>query len=229
MTTGDYDPNNPPPPGGYPPPPPPPPQPQQPPQYGQQGGYAPPPPPPQYGQAGAYPPPPPPQYGEAGGYPPPQYGQQPGYGYPPPGPVGGGEPGSLWIRFAARFLDGIIIAIIAWVIAFAVAGQNYSLVAGLLGGVLTFVYFVAFEVTQGWTPAKKLLGLRVLGPNGAPKPDLKQSATRNAFILLGIIPFFIGSLLTLVAEIVIAVTINNSPTKQGKHDELAGGTQVIKG
>jgi hypothetical protein len=25
------------------------------------------------------------------------------------------------------------------------------------------------------------------------------------------------------------VTINGSPTKQGKHDELAGGTQVIKG
>jgi hypothetical protein len=24
------------------------------------------------------------------------------------------------------------------------------------------------------------------------------------------------------------VTINSSPTKQGKHDELAGGTQVIK-
>ncbi|TXI38302.1 MAG: RDD family protein, partial [Mycobacterium sp.] len=22
--------------------------------------------------------------------------------------------------------------------------------------------------------------------------------------------------------------INNSPTKQGKHDELAGGTQVVK-
>jgi hypothetical protein len=25
------------------------------------------------------------------------------------------------------------------------------------------------------------------------------------------------------------VTISGSPTKQGKHDELAGGTQVVKG
>jgi hypothetical protein len=33
----------------------------------------------------------------------------------------------------------------------------------------------------------------------------------------------------LIAIIVIAVTINSSPTKQGKHDELAGGTQVVKG
>jgi hypothetical protein len=46
--------------------------------------------------------------------------------------------------------------------------------------------------------------------------------------LAHIIPF-IGGLLTLVAVIVIAVTINSSPTKQGKHDELAGGTQVVKG
>jgi hypothetical protein len=27
---------------------------------------------------------------------------------------------------------------------------------------------------------------------------------------------------------VIAITINGSPTKQGKHDEMAGGTQVVK-
>ena len=45
--------------------------------------------------------------------------------------------------------------------------------------------------------------------------------------LLPIIPF-IGGLLLIIAVIVIAVTINGSPTKQGKHDELAGGTQVVK-
>jgi hypothetical protein len=28
--------------------------------------------------------------------------------------------------------------------------------------------------------------------------------------------------------IVIAVTISGSPTKQGKHDDFAGGTQVVK-
>jgi hypothetical protein len=28
--------------------------------------------------------------------------------------------------------------------------------------------------------------------------------------------------------IVIAVTVNSSPTKQGKHDQFAGGTQVVK-
>jgi uncharacterized RDD family membrane protein YckC len=87
---------------------------------------------------------------------------------------------------------------------------------------------VAFETTQGWTPGKKILGLSVRGPGGAAKPDVQQSAIRNVWTLLNIIPS-VGGLLTLVAVIVIAVTINSSPTKQGKHDELAGGTQVVKG
>ena len=73
-----------------------------------------------------------------------------------------------------------------------------------------------------------MLGLSVRGPGGAPKPDLKQSAIRNAFTLLPVVPY-VGGLLAFIAIIVIAVTISGSPTKQGKHDELAGGTQVVKG
>jgi hypothetical protein len=73
-----------------------------------------------------------------------------------------------------------------------------------------------------------VLGLRVHGPGGAPKPTAKQSAIRNVWTLFPIIPF-IGGLLAFVAMIVIAVTISGSPTKQGKHDDLAGGTQVVKG
>ena len=53
------------------------------------------------------------------------------------------------------------------------------------------------------------------------KPDLQQSAVRNVFTLLPIVPF-IGGLLGVIAIIVIAVTISGSPTKQGKHYQLAG-------
>ena len=151
------------------------------------------------------------------------YGQ-PG-GYPPPG---GQEPGGLGLRFAARLIDGIIVNIVAFGIAMAIGSLTNYWVTGLFSGLLTFLYFLAFEGTQGWTPGKKLLGLSVRGPGGAAKPDLQQAAIRNVWTLLNIVPF-IGGLLTLVAVIVIAVTINSSPTKQGKHDELAGGTQVIKG
>ena len=150
-------------------------------------------------------------YGEPGGYPPP-----------------GGQPGGVGLRFAARLIDGIIVNIVAFVLAFAIGALSNYWVTGLFSGLLMFIYFVAFETTQGWTPGKKLLGLSVHGPGGTPKPTAQQSAIRNVWTLLDIVPF-IGGLLTLIAVIVVAVTINSSPTKQGKHDELAGGTQVVKG
>lgn len=138
------------------------------------------------------------------------------------------QPGGLGARFVARLVDGIIVGIIALLLTLLVADVSNVLVTGLFSGLLTFAYFVAFEVTKGWTPAKKMLGMAVTAPGGAGLPTLQQSAIRNAFTLLNIIPF-VGGLLALIAYIVIAVTISNSPTKQGKHDELAGGTQVIKG
>jgi uncharacterized RDD family membrane protein YckC len=156
---------------------------------------------------------------------------QPGpYGEPSghPPPSGGQEPGGLGLRFVARLIDGVIVGVVAFVLALAIDAVTNVWITGLFSGLLTFIYFVAFETTQGWTPGKKLLGLSVHGPGGAPKPDIQQSAIRNSWTLLNIVPF-VGGLLTLVAVIVIAVTINSSPTKQGKHDELAGGTQVVKG
>jgi len=139
-----------------------------------------------------------------------------------------GEPAGLLTRFFARFIDGVIVGIVGFLLAFVTDTMSSVLVTGLFTGVLTFGYFVLFETTQGWTPGKKLLGLSVHGPGGQPKPDAKQSAIRNAFTLLSIVPF-VGGLLAVIAIIVIAVTISGSPTKQGKHDELAGGTQVVKG
>ena len=132
------------------------------------------------------------------------------------------------MRFAARLIDGIIVNVVAFIIAFAIDSVSNYWVTGLFSGLLMFLYFLAFESTQGWTPGKKLLGLSVHGPGGAPKPTAQQSAIRNVWTLLTIVPF-IGGLLGFIAIIVIAVTINSSPTKQGKHDELAGGTQVVKG
>jgi uncharacterized RDD family membrane protein YckC len=152
-------------------------------------------------------------YGEPGAYPP---------------PSGGQEPGGLGLRFVARLIDGIIVNIVAVVIVLILGAMTNYWVAGLFSGLLMFIYFLAFETTQGWTPGKKALGLSVHGPSGTLKPTAQESAIRNSWTLLNVIPF-VGGLLTLVAVIVIAVTINNSPTKQGKHDELAGGTQVVKG
>ncbi len=147
---------------------------------------------------------------------------------PAPRPTGGQEPGPLGLRFVARLIDGIIVGLVCLLLAYFFHVTGNFWVTGLFSGLLTFIYFVAFEVIEGWTPAKKLFGLSVRGPGGAAKPSLRQSAIRNAFTLLAIIPY-LGGLLALIAYIVIAITIHNSPTKQGKHDELAGGTQVIRG
>ena len=159
----------------------------------------------------------------------PDYNPQPGYGeqggYPH---AGGQQPGTLLWRWLARVIDGILVAIVSYALIFLTDTLSNFWATGLFTGVLTFVYFVAFEVSIGSTPGKKLLGLSVHGPAGAPKPTPAQSAIRNSWTLLPIIPF-VGGLLGVVAIIIIAVTINGSPTKQGKHDELSGGTQVVKG
>jgi hypothetical protein len=138
------------------------------------------------------------------------------------------EAGPLVTRFFARVIDGVIVGVVGSIVLFALGLQSSIMITGLFTGVLMFVYFVAFEVATGWTPGKKLLGLSVGGPAGALKPNVQQSAVRNAFTLLPIVPF-VGGLLGVIAIIVIAVTISGSPSKQGKHDELAGGTQVLKG
>lgn len=151
---------------------------------------------------------------------------------PQPGPYGGyssggAAPGGLLLRWLARVIDGVIVGVVSWFLAFLTDSLSSILVTGFFTGALMFVYFFAFETTQGWTLGKKMLGLRVLGPGGAAKPTAAQSAVRNSWTVLPIIPF-VGGLLGVIAIVVIAVTISGSPTKQGKHDELAGGTQVVK-
>jgi uncharacterized RDD family membrane protein YckC len=199
MTTGGHDPDPYGPPQGFPPP----------------SGYPAPPP-------SGYPPPPP-----AGYFPPPDpYGAPVGYPSTPPA-AWGGHPGSLGIRWGARIIDGLLVGLVAGLLASLFNSGTSILVTGIFTGLLMFIYFVAFEVTQGRTLGKRLLGLRVRGPGGASKPTLQQSAIRNAFTVLPILPY-LGGFLGVIAMIVIAVTINGSPTKQGKHDEMAGGTQVVK-
>jgi hypothetical protein len=55
----------------------------------------------------------------------------------------------------------------------------------------------------------------------------EQSAVRNAFQLLWIVPYDIGSWVVVIAWIVVCVSIDRSPTKRGIHDSWAGGTRVV--
>ena len=193
---------------------------------------------------GQAPPPPPP---------PPGY-TQPGPGYGDPGQAaaaaaGIGQPADLVTRFLARLIDGILLGITQAVVVGAIIvaalmgesggygfGPGSTIAAGLVGSILgtaiNIGYFAYLESTRGQTVGKMLLKLETRGPGGG-HPTLEQAVKRNAFYAIGlaswipILGIFAG-LAELAAVIYIAVTINNSPTKQGWHDQFAGGTSVIK-
>lgn len=141
-----------------------------------------------------------------------------------------GRPGGLLRRFFARLIDGIIVGVVGSIsiLSFlSLDALSDYLVTGLFTGVLMFAYFVAFEAGLGWTIGKKILGLEVRGPAGAAKPSVSQAAVRNAWTVFPVIPY-IGGPVAFIAIVVIAVTISGSRAKQGKHDTLAGGTQVVR-
>jgi uncharacterized RDD family membrane protein YckC len=136
----------------------------------------------------------------------------------------GQTPGELPPRVGARVIDVVLLSI-----------PNIGLVYGLDVGtgwlapqfVLSYAYFILLDAYWGTTVGKRLLRLRVTGPTGG-RPDLGQAARREAFMLLDVIRLpWVGSP-ALIAAIVIAVTISKSPTKQGWHDQFAGGTRVLK-
>lgn len=141
----------------------------------------------------------------------------------------GVNPAGIGSRAAARFIDwiiaGIVGAILFWLLGVVADLPNW--IAALPGAGFGFLYFVFFEVSSGATPGKKLLGLHVNGAHGAAKPSIQESAKRNAYMLLNLIPWF-GGMLWFFAAIAIGVTASASSTKQGWHDNFAGGTQVVK-
>ena len=82
----------------------------------------------------------------------------------------------------------------------------------------TFAYWIGFECLTGTTPAKRLFGLRVIGPDGA-KPTAIQAVVRNLLRIVDGFPFLIPYLLGLF----VALT---SADRQRIGDRLAG-TRVV--
>lgn len=133
-------------------------------------------------------------------------------------------PGGLAPRIGARLIDFAVLAAVGTALGLVL---DFSVPWLVLQAVLVFAYFVLFDSAWGTTPGKRLFGLSVQGPAGGP-PTIGQAAIREAFMLLGAIPYA-GPVLALIAWVVIAVTINADPSGQGKHDALAGGTRVVRG
>lgn len=158
---------------------------------------------------------------------------------PPPPPPPGSEPpvtkADSLIRLGARIIDGLILLVPTFVFIWVIGGSSSftnqefgrAWLASALATVLQFAYFVVLESTQGATPGKRALGMKVLGASGG-LPTQEEAMRRNAFMLLSIIPTFLGSLTSLVAAISIAVTIGGDSLGRGWHDNFAGGTRVVR-
>ncbi|HEX2153080.1 MAG TPA: RDD family protein [Acidimicrobiia bacterium] len=156
--------------------------------------------------------------------------------------TGIGAPADLGARVIARVIDGALLSAVFFIILVPfVIGAMFaevsgfgmfggfgggSFVSGLIFAALTIGYFAFMESNQGQTVGKMAMGIKVEGPGGR-NPTMEEALKRNAWLALSVIPV-LGGLAQLAVMIYILVTISNSVTNQGWHDEFAGGTQVVK-
>lgn len=119
---------------------------------------------------------------------------------------------SVWPRFFAVLIDGILVGIVNVIISFAF-GANGSSLATILSVIIAFGYFIVLEALQGATLGKMALGLRVVKTDGTPI-SWGESVVRNLLRIVDEIPFVIPYLLA-------AILVWNSPTRQRLGDRVA--------
>lgn len=166
------------------------------------------------------------------------------------------EYAGAWIRFAALLIDGIVLfLLVAAVLLVGTVGiivlapatldaNTLGDLEGWPGGVVVYAiasavvlcWYAAWQAATGWTPAMRLLQLRVRGAGQRDKPSAPSAVLRNLpFALLGSgggvtgIPAFdiAVTLAGLVMYGSVGVTISKDPMRRGWHDRLAGGTTVV--
>ncbi len=137
--------------------------------------------------------------------------------------------GGFWIRFGARFVDGIILLIVNMVVRLPFqmslmnAGPNTS-VSGVLGVfgfllLLQVAFNIAYETffigKYGATPGKMACKLRVVMSDGSPVSYLRAFARYFAYILSGF---------TLLIGFIIAAFDSE---KRALHDHICN-TRVVR-
>jgi uncharacterized RDD family membrane protein YckC len=134
-----------------------------------------------------------------------------------------------WPRFGARFVDGLVLVIPILVVTVPIAGGFQigttnngaeQFVASALGVALSYGYFVIMEATRGSTVGKAAFSIEVRAASG--RPTVEQTARRNSWMLLSIIPGTLGGLLGVVVAIALGVSISRDPAGRGFHDRFAG-------
>jgi uncharacterized RDD family membrane protein YckC len=115
---------------------------------------------------------------------------------PPPetGPVfreegPSGPRAGFWPRFGAAFVDGILLAIVGFVLR-AVLGQAGAGVIDLAVGITYFGYLEGSA--SGQTIGKRMLGIRVIGYNDGGPIGFGRAVIRYFGRIVSAIPCFLG-------------------------------------
>ena len=126
----------------------------------------------------------------------------------------------------SRLIDGVLLSVVLFVIVVpihlvALSGGSFGSGAGFGGG------FTGSGFVAGIAGAAVGVGYFAMMESSRGQTVGKMATKRNLWIALFTIPF-IGGLAELGAAIYIAVTISQSPTRTGWHDNFAGGTRVMQ-
>ncbi|MDE3094373.1 MAG: RDD family protein [Chloroflexota bacterium] len=113
-------------------------------------------------------------------------------------------------RFVAYLVDVVILFVIDIVLRLVLGTPG-----ALIGIIVGVSYFVGFWMTQGATPGKMLLGLKVVRQDGAPV-DGSTALLRYVGYIVSSIPIGLGFLWIIW-----------DPRHEGWHDKIAK-TRVIK-
>lgn len=125
----------------------------------------------------------------------------------------------LAIRTIAALVDCVVAMVAGWLFGTAVEATNLPIPALLLflgGNAIGLTFAVAFPALLGWTPGKRIMGLRLINRAGNPGGIGWQAA-----ILRWLAAYVSGIALGLGYLAII-----NDPEKRAWHDRFAG-THVL--
>jgi uncharacterized RDD family membrane protein YckC len=129
-------------------------------------------------------------------------------------PVGGpsGPRAGFWQRFFAALIDGILLAIVNFIIGRIVSHGGYY----ALSTIIDWAYFTALEGSErGASVGKMALGIRVLDFERGGRLGYGRALIRTVAKILSTIPIFLGYLWMLWDR-----------EKRTWHDKIAGAVVV---
>jgi uncharacterized RDD family membrane protein YckC len=127
---------------------------------------------------------------------------------------GAGGAAGFWRRFAAAFIDGLVVGVIEFIIDLILG----STAGRLIGIVISAVYFTYFHGSTGRTPGNAALGIRVV--------DIDDGST------IGYGRAFIRWIVSIPSALILLIGflwMLWDPRKQTWHDKAAGSLPVVTG